>query len=241
MRPRSESRIGRLGPVFAVTEGLRRRSNARIDPAHRATGNADTLCRPNEVSIPHKPPDVTGERALARAYIDSNLERPGQAGGLNGSALDPRTTYPSDRQPPLRASEAGANPAPNQAGAGSNETLLLADDEAAIRRPLQRILERVGYHVLTAQDGEAAVRLHEAHAEHIRLVIVDLLMPRLSGTEAYARMSAINPALSVIFFTGYTIHEVRQAALQYPGAQFLAKPCRRDALLAAVDRALSRS
>lgn len=178
---------------------------------------------------------------MARAYIASNLERPGQAAGLNGSALDPRTTHPSDRQPPVRASDAGANPAPNDAGVGSNETILLADDEAAIRRPLQRILERAGYHVVSAEDGEAAVRLHEAHAEHIRLVIVDLLMPRLSGTEAYAQMNAINPALPVIFFTGYTIHEAHQAARQYPGAQFLAKPCRRDALLAAVDRALSRS
>jgi CheY-like chemotaxis protein len=86
---------------------------------------------------------------------------------------------------------------------GGSEHILLAEDNDDLREAAQEILESLGYTVITARDGEDAVRVFAAHAESIDLVFTDVVMPKLNGPEAYLKMSALKPGMPVIFTTGY--------------------------------------
>jgi CheY-like chemotaxis protein len=86
---------------------------------------------------------------------------------------------------------------------GSGETILIAEDEPALRRLLACALVDLGYEVVITQDGEEAARAFEAAAGRVRLAILDVVMPRLGGLQAYARMRNVAPRLKVVFTTGY--------------------------------------
>jgi PAS domain S-box-containing protein len=86
---------------------------------------------------------------------------------------------------------------------GEGETILLAEDEPALRRLLASTLVELGYEVVVAEDGEEAVRAFEAGRARIALAILDVVMPRLGGLQACKRMRALEPGLKVIFMTGY--------------------------------------
>ncbi len=106
--------------------------------------------------------------------------------------------------PLVDAPEAGERTSMNGAAArGGGETILIAEDAPALRRLLASTLAELGYEVVIAQDGEEAVRAFEASRSHVALVILDVVMPRIGGLEAYARMRAIAPDLKVLFTTGY--------------------------------------
>ena len=90
-----------------------------------------------------------------------------------------------------------------EAARGSGETILIAEDEPALRRLLASALVDLGYEVVITQDGEEAARALEASAERVRVAILDVVMPRLGGLQAYARMRAFAPHLKVVFTTGY--------------------------------------
>jgi PAS domain S-box-containing protein len=85
---------------------------------------------------------------------------------------------------------------------GSGQTVLLADDEAAIRRLARLTLERRGYRVLEAEDGEAALALFAAHREEIALAVLDVSMPRRNGLDALHAMRAAAPDLPAVVMTG---------------------------------------
>lgn len=87
-------------------------------------------------------------------------------------------------------------------GAGGTETLLLVDDEEAARHLLGQLLTRQGYTVLTAASGKEALRMYLENQRHIRLVLVDLLMPDLSGYSLIQTLVRIDPALKVIVVSG---------------------------------------
>jgi CheY-like chemotaxis protein len=89
------------------------------------------------------------------------------------------------------------------AARGSGETILIAEDEPALRRLLASALVDLGYEVVITQDGEEAARALEASVERVRVAILDVVMPRLGGLQAYARMKAFAPDLKVVFTTGY--------------------------------------
>ncbi|MEB2346012.1 MAG: ATP-binding protein [Deltaproteobacteria bacterium] len=103
--------------------------------------------------------------------------------------------------PAAAGASAGAGaPAPAERGGG--ETVLLAEDEPAIRRLARLTLERRGFRVLEAEDGEAAVALFEAHRAEIALALLDVSMPRRSGLEALRAMRAAAPGLPAVVMTG---------------------------------------
>ncbi|MFQ5639222.1 MAG: ATP-binding protein, partial [bacterium] len=83
------------------------------------------------------------------------------------------------------------------------ETILLVEDEEAVLNVGQRILKGFGYDVITAQDGHLAIELLEEKAAHIDLVLLDVVMPKLSGPETFKKLRVIRPNLPVIFVTGY--------------------------------------
>jgi CheY-like chemotaxis protein len=85
------------------------------------------------------------------------------------------------------------------------ETVLLAEDEAAVRHLAERILGELGYTVLAASNGEEALRVASAHGlEHIDLVLTDVVMPVMGGTELVQRLRARRADLRVLFMSGYT-------------------------------------
>jgi PAS domain S-box-containing protein len=87
---------------------------------------------------------------------------------------------------------------------GGNETILVAEDEAALRDLARDVLEALGYTVLLAKDGAEAVAMFTTHRKQIGLVLLDMVMPRLGGYEAYLQMRVAGGDVPLIFMTGYS-------------------------------------
>jgi PAS domain S-box-containing protein len=96
-------------------------------------------------------------------------------------------------------------------------TILVAEDEDAVRHIARRVLEKEGFHVLTASDGVEAVEVSE-HADHIDLLLTDVVMPRMGGRELAERCVRSHPGCRVVFMTGYADDE---ALLSDPPAPWL--------------------
>jgi signal transduction histidine kinase/ActR/RegA family two-component response regulator len=104
---------------------------------------------------------------------------------------------------PLSSGGAAPTVADPVAAVRGTETLLLVEDEQLLRDLLARSLRAFGYTVLVAGDGEEAVACFERQGPSIDLVVMDLIMPRLSGREAATRMLAMRPELKLVLMTGY--------------------------------------
>jgi len=103
------------------------------------------------------------------------------------------------------------------------ETVLLVEDEDAVRALAREVLRRHGYVVLEARHGVDALRLAERHTDDIQLMITDVVMPHMSGRELAERLCSARPTMKVLFMSGYTDHAVMNRALT-PGSSFLQKP-----------------
>jgi PAS domain S-box-containing protein len=119
---------------------------------------------------------------------------------------------------------------------GGSESILVAEDEPRVRAIVVRILERAGYRVITAEDGEEAVRKFEEHRAALDLVLLDAVMPNKSGTEALAEIRARSPQVAAILCSGYT--ESLASVAAFDGVTFLAKPYEPDELLRVVRKRL---
>jgi len=86
---------------------------------------------------------------------------------------------------------------------GHGETILLVDDNETVLSTGRDLLEGMGYRVITAEDGREAVEVYQAHGDKIDMLILDVVMPRLSGPEALDEIKAINPNVKAMFATGY--------------------------------------
>jgi signal transduction histidine kinase len=87
---------------------------------------------------------------------------------------------------------------------GGTETILVAEDHEGSREMSQQVLESLGYKVVTASDGEDAIRKFNENCNDVSLVVLDVVMPKLGGPDLYAKLSKIKPKLPVIFTTGYS-------------------------------------
>ena len=119
------------------------------------------------------------------------------------------------------------------------ETILVAEDEEMIRRLVTEVLTRQGYTVLTAASGAEALELLEAHGDSVDLLLTDMLMPGMSGSDLYRAVSVLNPSLRVIFTSGYT--DEPQEVLDDPEVAFIAKPFTVQGLAAKVREVLDSS
>ena len=106
---------------------------------------------------------------------------------------------------------------------GGTETILLAEDEEAIRYLAERSLRSYGYEVLVARDGAEAVALFEAHPE-ISIAVLDVVMPRMGGKEALDAMRRLRPDLKAMFTSGYSTDRIHESFVLLPGIEFLPKP-----------------
>src|SRR5262249_60322425 len=91
---------------------------------------------------------------------------------------------------------------------GGHETILVVDDEAIIRNLARTILQRYGYAVLLAEDGQQAVEIYRREQQRIALVILDLTMPRLSGRDTLRQLQQINPQGGALYSSGYSAEQV---------------------------------
>jgi PAS domain S-box-containing protein len=120
------------------------------------------------------------------------------------------------------------------------ETILLVEDEDAVRKAAERILRAAGYEVVSAATGAAAVAFVAEHQRAIDLLLTDVVMPKMSGRELADRLMTDAPGLKVLFTSGYTDNAiVHQGALD-PGTAFLGKPFSPAALVRKVREVLDR-
>ena len=97
--------------------------------------------------------------------------------------------------------------APTAAMQAGSAIILIVEDEPAVRKFASRVLENNGYRVLVAEDGEQALDIFNARADAIDLVILDVIMPKLSGVAVFDRIKTVNPQMKVIICSGYTATE----------------------------------
>ncbi len=111
-----------------------------------------------------------------------------------------------------------------------SETVLIVEDDEAIRRISSRVLENLGYRALAAASGEEALRLAERSAFAIDILVSDLVLRGMSGRELVATLARERPGLRVLFVSGYADDAVVHRGLVEPGAPFLQKPFALDSL-----------
>jgi PAS domain S-box-containing protein len=129
------------------------------------------------------------------------------------------------------AGEPVAAPQPPARALGGTETILLAEDEAAVRTLARRILEKHGYKLLLAATGRDGVQVAEQHAAPIDLLVTDVVMPEMGGRELAQRLTALQPGLKVLYLSGYTDDAIVHHGVLDAGVAFLQKPFKPDDLV----------
>jgi signal transduction histidine kinase len=122
--------------------------------------------------------------------------------------------------------------------AGGDATVLVAEDEVAVRELTRRILSDAGYRVLEAANGDSALDVATRHGAKIDLLLTDLVMPGTGGKQLAKRLNERSPGTRVLFMSGYFDESV---AADPDGGDFLAKPFTRAQLLARVRASLERT
>jgi len=122
------------------------------------------------------------------------------------AALTPRSSHPDELQP------------------ATGETILLVEDEAIVREPARRMLERHGYTVLSAGSAAEALAIVHDHAGPIHLLLTDVVMPGRSGKELSLDVARLRPATKVLFTSGYSQDVIAHQGVLEEGVHLLAKP-----------------
>lgn len=128
---------------------------------------------------------------------------------------------------------------PDPARSG-NETILVAEDDAALRKLTSTVLEALGYTVILAEDGEEAITKFMENREKIALVVLDMIMPKKNGKEAYEEIRKTSPSMKSLFMSGYTMDIIKIGELTEAGFDFIQKPVLPSDLLKKVREILDR-
>ena len=108
--------------------------------------------------------------------------------------------------------------------ASRGERVLLVEDETAIRKMAQKMLERLGYQVLTAAAPGEALRLAEEHRNGIQLLITDVVMPEMNGRDLANQLQNQYPDIKILYMSGYTANVIAHRGVLDEGVQFIQKP-----------------
>ena len=145
-----------------------------------------------------------------------------------------RIYLPAAASPAVAAPEPAGDPYPK-----GTETALLVDDEPALREMAESMLGALGYRTFVAADGEAACRLFREHAEEIDFVILDIIMPKMGGREAFREMRRLKPGIPVLLSSGYSVEGLVQEILAEGANDFLPKPYGLSQIARTIRRMLS--
>jgi signal transduction histidine kinase/ActR/RegA family two-component response regulator len=176
-----------------------------------------------------------GESGLDLASIHGVVR---QSGGYLTARSQPGggTTFcillPAVEHPAVAADAAIAAPA------DGGETILLVEDDEQVLKLAQRVLERAGYCVVTARDAQSATALANRHPGIIHLLVVDMMLPGLSGRELAAQLTIHRPAIKVLYISGTTDDAIARHRVLSPGTEFLQKPFALGQLLQRVRKVL---
>ena len=192
----------------------------RLTVEDTGTGmDAETLGRVFEPFFTTKPPGRGTGLGLATVYGVVK-----QHGGCAEVASAPGegTTFHLYFPVSQPAAPDPATPAEGEPVSGGKETILVAEDHEGLRELVCESLESLGYRVLTASDGEEAIELCKRHSGKVDLLVLDVVMPRLRGPDAYRRIRESNGAIPVLFCTGYNPDSTQVESLS--GHPVLQKP-----------------
>jgi nitrogen-specific signal transduction histidine kinase/ActR/RegA family two-component response regulator len=124
---------------------------------------------------------------------------------------------------------------------GGTETILLVEDEEAVRTMVSRILQNKGYTVLEARQGVEAIEICERYHDSIHLMVTDVIMPQMSGRELAERLAPLLPDMKVLYMSGYPDNTIVQHGVLEAGTAFLQKPFTLNALELKVREVLDAS
>ena len=113
---------------------------------------------------------------------------------------------------------------PDSEELSGTETILIVEDEDAVREPARQILKLQGYQVLEAAEAEEAIRICESYKDEIHLVISDVVMPNLSGRQLVEHLCLLRPSIKVLYISGYTDDAIIHHGIVGGEMPFLQKP-----------------
>ena len=113
---------------------------------------------------------------------------------------------------------------------GDGQLILIADDEEVVRKTPSKMLTSLNYRVLMATNGKEAIKIFEQQSEEIDLIILDLVMPEISGRTAFERIKEIDDKAKVIITSGFLGEEAMGEAIHGDDVAFLKKPYRQQNL-----------
>ena len=163
-----------------------------------------------------------------------------QSGGyiLLSSEVGRGTTFTILLPRVTRSSQAATRTGGRDASPGGSETVLLVEDEEAVRYLARRALQRAGYRVIDARHGHDALALCRTLDAPIDILITDVVMPEMGGRDLAERLATLQPAARVIFMSGYTDDEIIRRGLMARQTSFLQKPFTAAQLLQRVRQVL---
>jgi polar amino acid transport system substrate-binding protein len=123
---------------------------------------------------------------------------------------------------------------------GGTETILVAEDDADARKTTRNILENFGYTILEAVDGEDAVKVFKENRDTVKLLLLDVIMPKKNGKEAYEEIRKLHPGAKALFISGYTANIIHKRGMLDQNLDFIMKPVSPTALLRKVREVLNK-
>lgn len=123
---------------------------------------------------------------------------------------------------------------------GGTETILLAEDNSSVRKITKGILERSGYQVIEASDGEEAVSKFLSHKDIIQMLVLDIIMPKKSGKDVYDLIKQIRPDIRAVFMSGYASDIIHKKIILEESTAYITKPVLPDKLLRTVREILDK-